>query len=51
VQTATSKDATRIAFDKRGTSPALLIVGGALVDHRFYAPLAEALAEALDASR
>ncbi len=37
----TSRDGTRIAFERSGAGPALLIVGGALADHRFYAPLAD----------
>jgi pimeloyl-ACP methyl ester carboxylesterase len=41
----TSKDGTRIAFEKSGSGPALAIVGGALADYRFYAPLASELAE------
>ncbi len=44
MQRVISRDGTRIAVDKRGAGPALLIVGGSLADHRFYAPLAEALA-------
>lgn len=38
-----SKDGTQIAFDCSGSGPALLIVGGALADHHFYAPLAAEL--------
>ena len=41
----TSKDGTRIAFERSGAGPALIIVGGSLADHHFYAPLAEELAE------
>ncbi len=41
----TSGDGTRIAFERSGAGPALLIVGGSLADHRFYAPLADALAD------
>lgn len=37
---STSSDGTRIAFDRSGAGPALLIVGGSLADHHFYAPLA-----------
>lgn len=44
MQTTTSNDGTQIAFSKIGTGPALLIVGGSLADHHFYAPLAEAMA-------
>ena len=44
MQATTSKDGTRIAFNKIGTGPALLILGGSLADHQFYAPLAEAMA-------
>jgi pimeloyl-ACP methyl ester carboxylesterase len=38
-----SKDGTRIAFERSGTGPVLLIAGGALADHHFYAPLAAEL--------
>jgi len=39
-----SEDGTRIAYDKIGQGPSLVIIGGALGDHRFYAPLASELA-------
>jgi pimeloyl-ACP methyl ester carboxylesterase len=42
--TVTSKDGTRIAFDKAGTGPALIVVGGALSDRTGGAPLAKMLA-------
>jgi pimeloyl-ACP methyl ester carboxylesterase len=40
----TSKDGTRIAYKKEGKGPPLLIMGGSLADHHFYAPLAQELA-------
>jgi pimeloyl-ACP methyl ester carboxylesterase len=39
----TSKDGTRIAFDKAGKGPALIVVGGALSDRSGGAPLAKVL--------
>jgi pimeloyl-ACP methyl ester carboxylesterase len=42
----TSKDGTEIAFEKSGTGPAIIIVGGALADHNFYIPLSDELASA-----
>jgi pimeloyl-ACP methyl ester carboxylesterase len=45
MQTVTSKDSTKIAFEKSGEGPALIIVGGSLADHQFYAPLANELAK------
>ena len=45
METVTSRDGTPIAFERSGEGPALVIVGGSLADHRFYAPLAEELAE------
>lgn len=44
VQTVTSRDGTRIAFDKTGTGPALLIVNGALADKSAGVELAKLLA-------
>jgi pimeloyl-ACP methyl ester carboxylesterase len=41
---ATSKDGTRIAFDRSGDGPALVVVGGALSDRSGWAPLAKLLA-------
>jgi pimeloyl-ACP methyl ester carboxylesterase len=41
---ATSKDGTRISFDKAGKGPALIVVGGALSDRSGGAPLAKVLA-------
>jgi len=38
-----STDSTEIAFERSGRGPALIIVGGALADHRFYIPLANEL--------
>jgi pimeloyl-ACP methyl ester carboxylesterase len=40
----TSVDGTRIAYEKTGQGPHLVIVGGSLGDHRFYLPLANELA-------
>jgi alpha-beta hydrolase superfamily lysophospholipase len=45
MQKVTSKDGTEIAFEKSGNGPALIIVGGSLADHLFYAPLADELAK------
>jgi pimeloyl-ACP methyl ester carboxylesterase len=39
----TSKDGTRIAFDRSGHGPALILVGGALSDRSGWGPLAELL--------
>jgi pimeloyl-ACP methyl ester carboxylesterase len=39
-----SKDGTRIAFDRSGDGPALVLVGGALSDRSGWAPLVELLA-------
>lgn len=40
----TSKDGTRIAFDRAGEGPAVILVGGALSDRAAWAPIAELLA-------
>ena len=45
METVTSKDGTKIAFETLGEGPALILVGGALADHYFYAPLAGELAK------
>lgn len=45
MKTVTSKDGTTIAFESLGRGPALIIVGGSLVDHQLYEPLAEELAK------
>jgi pimeloyl-ACP methyl ester carboxylesterase len=43
--TVTSKDGTRIAFDRHGTAPiSLVLVGGAFTDRQGLTPLAQALA-------
>lgn len=42
--TVTSKDGTRIAFDRVGNGPAVILVAGATADRRWNAPLAEVLA-------
>jgi pimeloyl-ACP methyl ester carboxylesterase len=39
-----SKDGTRIAFDRSGDGPALILVGGALSERSAWAPLAKLLA-------
>ena len=44
MQTVTSRDGTRIAFDKTGTGPALVIVTGALSERSAAAELAQQLA-------
>jgi pimeloyl-ACP methyl ester carboxylesterase len=45
MQRLTSKDGTAIAYQRAGAGSPIVIIGGALVDHRFYAPLAEELAK------
>ena len=40
----TSKDGSRIAFDRSGHGPALILVGGALSDRSGWSPLAKLLA-------
>jgi pimeloyl-ACP methyl ester carboxylesterase len=40
----TSQDGTTIAYERLGAGPALVVVGGSLADHQFYAPLAERFA-------
>lgn len=45
MQTLTSRDGTAIAFERTGTGPAVVLVGGALIDHTENAPLAAALAD------
>lgn len=42
--TVTSKDGTSIAFDRSGTGPVLILVGGALSERSAWAPLAKLLA-------
>jgi len=42
--TVTSRDGTSIAFDRTGTGPSLILVGGALSERSAWAPLAELLA-------
>jgi pimeloyl-ACP methyl ester carboxylesterase len=41
----TSKDGASIAYDRRGSGPAVILVGGAFVDRSENAPLATELAE------
>jgi hypothetical protein len=43
----TSKDGTSIAYDRQGSGPAVILVGGAFVDRSENAPLAAELAERL----
>lgn len=45
MMSVTSQDGTTIAYERLGTGPALVIVGGSLADHQFYAPLAEQFAQ------
>jgi pimeloyl-ACP methyl ester carboxylesterase len=45
MQYITSKDGTRIAYEKAGQGPALVIVGGVLGDHTQHAGLARLLSE------
>lgn len=42
-----SADGTEIAFERSGTGPALILVGGALTDRAAQRPLAEALSDRL----
>jgi hypothetical protein len=41
----TSKDGTPIAYDRQGSGPALILVGGGLTDRSENAPLAVELAK------
>ena len=43
MQKVISTDGTEIAFERSGSGPALIIVGGSLADHQFYLPLANEL--------
>jgi pimeloyl-ACP methyl ester carboxylesterase len=43
LQKVISTDGTEIAFERSGSGPALIIVGGSLADHQFYVPLANEL--------
>jgi pimeloyl-ACP methyl ester carboxylesterase len=45
VERVTSKNGTAIAYDRQGTGPAVILVGGGLDDGSENAPLATALAE------
>lgn len=40
-----SRDGTKLAYEKTGAGPALLIIGGALADHHNYTSLAISLAD------
>jgi pimeloyl-ACP methyl ester carboxylesterase len=46
----TSADGTKIAFDRIGSGPALILVGGAFNDRRTPVPLAELLSESFSVS-
>jgi hypothetical protein len=39
-----SRDGTRIAFDRHGPGPVIILIGGAFTDRLALAPLAQALA-------
>ena len=41
----TSADGTRIAYERLGSGPAIILVGGLLSDRKGGAPLARALAD------
>lgn len=43
MQKVIATDGTEIAFERSGSGPALIIVGGSLADHQFYLPLANEL--------
>jgi pimeloyl-ACP methyl ester carboxylesterase len=43
MQKVISTDGTEIAFERSGSGPALIIVGGSLADHQCYLPLANEL--------
>jgi hypothetical protein len=43
VTTVISKDGTKIAFDKRGRGPAIILIDGALAVRSSAVPLAELL--------
>ena len=45
METVASRDGTPMAFERSGTGPALVLVGGSLADHSFYTPLAEELSD------
>ncbi len=45
MQHVISDDGTKVAYEKTGQGPALIITGGALGDHHFYIPLANELAK------
>jgi pimeloyl-ACP methyl ester carboxylesterase len=45
METVLSSDGTRIAFERSGEGPTVLLVGGSLADHHFYTPLANELAQ------
>ena len=42
--TVTSADGTKIAFERRGSGPALILIGGGLNDRAMASPLADSLA-------
>lgn len=45
MQHVISEDGTKIAYEKTGQGPTLIIIGGSLGDHHFYIPLANELAK------
>src|SRR5688572_5725272 len=45
MQTVTSKDGTKIAYDKSGSGHAVILIGGALVDRSDHEKLAKLLSK------
>jgi hypothetical protein len=45
VERVRSKDGTTVAFDRLGTGPTVIVVGGATCDRAMTRPLAEQLAQ------
>ena len=43
METVTSRDGTTIAYERRGTGPGVVIVGGAFNDRHTFADLADAV--------
>ena len=48
MEKVTSADGTTIAYDRLGSGPSVILVGGALCDRNSFRPLAEALADQYD---
>jgi pimeloyl-ACP methyl ester carboxylesterase len=48
MQTVTSADGTTIAYERTGSGPRLILIGGALCDRRSHRPLADQLAADFD---